>query len=175
MSSSEGAAEPKRIWGTEALSLPGRRRSALAITAASEGWGRTGVDEMVHELDRFWYVAAVFRDPRDLATTAEELRSNSLAAGQLMVLANHRADGADKVLDNSGRGPVWILSHRTVGSTGSDCGRGKVSQGLTALLDAFDGGPPAAAHAPASSRDNGDIGRRSTRNCARTWRMGRWC
>ncbi len=59
---------------------------------------------MADSLKRYWFVAAVFREPHDLVSTITELRDNGFAGNNLLVVANHKTEGARKaVLDSEVR------------------------------------------------------------------------
>jgi len=102
---------------------------------------------MTDDLDRYWYVAAVFREPRDLAATIGELRSSSFAAGQLLVLANHRAEDARRALDGNGETEVQVLPVQADGRI-KISGERELPVGIKAILKAMD--------VPEPARDRGD-------------------
>jgi hypothetical protein len=96
---------------------------------------------MADERNRYWFVAAVFRQPRDLAATIAELRSGSFPVSQLVVVANHKPDDVRKAV--GGRGPehVTVVEARSDGAikVGQDL---NVPAGLHALLEAMEASGP---------------------------------
>ena len=76
-----------------------------------------GFDEMADELKRYWFVAAVFREPNDLVSTIAELRKSGVAGNRVVVVANHRADAARKVIGWLEADPVSVVAAHADGST----------------------------------------------------------
>jgi hypothetical protein len=65
---------------------------------------------MADSRDRYWFVAAVFREPHDLVATIAELRAGAFAASRLLVVANRRAEDARKALTGSVSGGVSVVA-----------------------------------------------------------------
>jgi hypothetical protein len=65
-----------------------------------------GRKEMIDELVRFWFVAAVFHAPQDLAAAVADLRARHLSNCSLLVLANHLLEGAIEQINRAGAVPV---------------------------------------------------------------------
>jgi hypothetical protein len=53
---------------------------------------------MAGELERYWFVAAVFRAPQDLAATVAELGAAALAGDRVLVVSRGLREDADKAL-----------------------------------------------------------------------------
>lgn len=60
-----------------------------------------GLEPMAADIGRYWFVAAVFRDPKDLAETIAQMRAGGLT-GRVCVLANHAAEAARSAVAGSG-------------------------------------------------------------------------
>jgi hypothetical protein len=111
-----------------------------SVVGRAAGTGRRGrgPDEMTDELKRYWFVAAVIRQPRDLFATVAELGSGQLARRPLVVVANHEADNARKAVDSVDTDPVCVVP---VDSDGAmvDAVDPALPLELRALLEAMDG------------------------------------
>jgi hypothetical protein len=121
-------------------SLPERRLKALGVLARATLEGR---DEMADGLKRYWFVAAVYREPHDLVSTLAELRGNGFRGDRLLVVANHRTEDARKALDGSQAGSVPVIAVRADGATKAGAPV-KLPTELRALMEAMDGGDPVA-------------------------------
>lgn len=86
-------------------------------------------------LQRYWFVAAVFREPHDLAGASEDLCANNFASSQQLVIANHKAEEARKTLDGNGLRSVRVLP---VGPERALLDESANVPGLRALLNAMD-------------------------------------
>jgi hypothetical protein len=64
---------------------------------------------MAHDLKRYWFVAAVFREPGDLVSTVAQLRASNFRGDRVLVLANHRTAEARKILQACAAGPVPVI------------------------------------------------------------------
>jgi len=71
---------------------------------------------MADELERYWFVAAVFRGPRDLAATIAELRSADVSSDRLLVITSRARQEVRKALDGHGPGHVRIVAIRPDGT-----------------------------------------------------------
>jgi hypothetical protein len=92
---------------------------------------------MADERDRYWFVAGVFREPRDLVATIAALRASAFAASRLLVVANHRAGDAEKDLVRSDFGQVPVVAvHADGGLESGDAVALPVD--LRVLLEAMD-------------------------------------
>jgi hypothetical protein len=92
---------------------------------------------MADERDLYWFVAAVFREPRDLVATIGALRAGAFAASRLLVVANHTAGDARKALAGSDCGRVSVVAVHADGAL--DPGdAAALPVGLRALLEAID-------------------------------------
>lgn len=107
---------------------------------------------MADERNRYWFVAAVFRQPEDLAATIAELGSGNFAARQLLVVANHKADDARNAVGRGGSEHVTVIAARADGAIKAGDGL-DVPPGLHALLEAME------ASDPGEERGNGSPGR----------------
>jgi hypothetical protein len=105
---------------------------------------------MSDQLASYWYVAAVFREPGDLATAVAGLREHNVSADRLLVIANHTADEAGKALKHAG--PVPIVSVDPGGAKLRETGTKELPRELNALLDAMYDSDP---------RETGDDGGRA--------------
>lgn len=103
-----------------------------------QGW-KGVANDMAADLHTYWFAAAVFRDPRDLAATVRELRAGNLAERQFLVLANHQITDTRHVLDREGRTDVTVVPVSESGGV-DVAGVGALPAGLTALLQALDAG-----------------------------------
>ncbi len=87
---------------------PGEDGSALWRKAADAcrtgAW--KGPNEMIDELVRFWFVAAVFHAPQDLAAAVAELRARELTNCSLLVLANKLLEGVGEQINRACAVPV---------------------------------------------------------------------
>jgi hypothetical protein len=124
---------------TQLISPQGREREGMAIARMRRDGGK-GRDEMA-DLDRYWFVAAVFREVRDLVATIHQLRSEKFAAGKLMVLANHQAEAARRALAGSGDEKVRVLPVHAGGRIKIVEGE-EIPAGLNAIIKAMDMPPP---------------------------------
>jgi hypothetical protein len=95
-----------------------------------------GHDEMADDLKRYWYVAAVFREPRDLASTIGQLRDNGFHSNRLLLVANHGAEAARKALDGSQAAPVSVVVVHADGAIKGDASV-ELPDGLGTLLEAM--------------------------------------
>lgn len=120
-----GRPEPLNIAGV------GKQRRALGLERA-----RKGQAEMADDFKRFRFVAGVFREPEDLDVTVAGLRSERFVAGQLLVVANHRAADVRKLLDAHGRGDVLVLPAQVDGSV-KLVSKSEFPPGITAILRAM--------------------------------------
>jgi hypothetical protein len=100
------------------------------------GYGKEP-DEMADAPDRYWYVAAVFREPHHLVATISELRASALVSTPLLVVANHRAEDTRKVLAASEPGRVTVVAADAGGALASGP-TAALPVGLRALLAAMD-------------------------------------
>jgi hypothetical protein len=98
-----------------------------------------GIDEMADELKRYWFVAAVFREPHELAPTIAELRASGIAGNRLLIVANHKAGDLRKVVDGSGDGPVPVVAAGADGVMKAEPAV-KLSSELRTLLEVMSGG-----------------------------------
>jgi hypothetical protein len=89
---------------------------------------------MAGELKRYWFVAAVFREPRDLVSTIAELRANAFSWARLLVVANHKNGDTRKVLDGAEGGQVAVVS---VSADGSSWTAPKLPVELRTLVEAM--------------------------------------
>jgi hypothetical protein len=135
-----GEAAAARESITEFISPQDREREGMAISKMRrDGRGR---DEMA-DLDRYWFVAAVFRAVRDLVATVHQLRAERFAAGQLIVLANDQAEAAGRALAGGGDEKVRVFPVQAGGGIKVIEGE-EVPAGLNAIIKAMDM-PPAAS------------------------------
>jgi hypothetical protein len=109
------------------------RRGGTAGHAARIVGGRKGPDEMIEELARYWFVAAVFHAPQDLAAAVADLRARDLSNCSLLVLANRMLDGARELINRSGSVPVLAVTGKEIGAETQ-----ALPRELRALLDAMD-------------------------------------
>jgi hypothetical protein len=100
---------------------------------------------MADERDRYWFVAAVFREPCDLVATIAALRDSSFAAIRLLIVASCRADDARKALSGSDYGPVSVVTAHPDGSPESGAAPA-LPVDLCALLEAMDENGKGCAH-----------------------------
>lgn len=115
-----------------------RRRPSMNSTLAPHIVGHAkGPDEMSDERDRYWFVAGVFREPRDLVATIAALRTGAFAASCLLIVANHRAGDARKALSGSGSGRVSVVAVHADGALESGDAVA-LPVDLRALLEAMD-------------------------------------
>lgn len=70
---------------------------------------------MADDLKRYWFIAAVFREPHDLVSTVRELRDNDFGS-EVLVLANHGTGDVRKALDRAGSGQVPVVDAHSGGS-----------------------------------------------------------
>jgi len=91
---------------------------------------------MADELRQYCFVAAVFRESGDLASTIAELRSNGIAGNRLLVVANHRAEDARKATAGSEIGPAPVIAVHGDGAIKLDASI-KLSPELHTLLQAM--------------------------------------
>ena len=114
---------------------PGEDGSALWRKAAdarrSGGW--KGRNEMIDELVRYWFVAAVFHAPQDLAAAVADLRARQWSNCSLLVLANHVFEGAIEQINRAGAVPVLTAA---AGERGHETEA--LSRELRALVEAMD-------------------------------------
>ncbi|HEX9881366.1 MAG TPA: hypothetical protein VGA65_02555 [Hyphomicrobium sp.] len=94
---------------------------------------------MADELKRYWFVAAVFREPHDLASTIGALRDNGFAGNRLLIIANHRAEDTRKAAGGSevDRVPVVAVDEDGAIKAGAS---DALPTGLCTLLDAMSEG-----------------------------------
>jgi hypothetical protein len=128
----------------------------MTIVAPKTGKDGRGAHGMADERNRYWFVAAVFRQPGDLAATIAELRSGNFAARQLLVVANHKADDPRKAVGGRGSEHVTVVTARSDGAIEIGAGL-NVLPGLRALLEAM------GASGPAPERRDGPGGREGER------------
>jgi hypothetical protein len=95
-----------------------------------------GIDEMADELKRYWFIAAVFRETRDLVSTVAELRGNGFAGERLLIVANDRAEDARKAVDGTGVDAVPVAAVYADGAIASS----KLPVELRTLLEAMGNG-----------------------------------
>jgi hypothetical protein len=98
-------------------------------------------DKMAAELKRYWFVAAVFREPRDLVATIAELRVNAFSRARLLVVANHKSGDTRKALDGAEEGQVAVVS---VSADGSSWTAPKLPVELGTLVEAMHAGKRAS-------------------------------
>lgn len=90
---------------------------------------------MADALKRYWFVAAVFREPHDLVLTIADMRNNGFAAERLLVVANHRSEDTREALLGSQGAPVQVIPMHH-GAAKADLSS-KAPEGLRAILDAL--------------------------------------
>jgi len=137
-------AGPKRL--DAAFRRTGPDTAMIAAPTASERNSKgLGLDRMADGIGRYWFVAAVFRDPQDLAEAIRQMRAGGLS-GRFCVLANRGAAKAHQALeaaaDDAGVGVITLD-----GSSGMS--NGKIATepaGMRVLLESMDGrGDPDAS------------------------------
>jgi hypothetical protein len=123
---------------------PGEDGSALRREAAdARGLGSwKGLNEMIEELVRFWFVAAVFHAPQDLAAAVAELRARELSNCSLLVLANQLLDSVGEQINRAGAVPV-LAAHGSARGRETDA----LPRELRALVKAMDASGPEAPQA----------------------------
>lgn len=117
----------------------GRVRSMQLLSLRDHRCAGLGIDEMADELKRYWFVAAVFREPHDLVSTIAQLRANGIAGKRLLIVANHRAEDARKAVGGSDVGPVPVVAARADGDMTAEPSL-TLSAELRALLEVMSGG-----------------------------------
>lgn len=125
---------------------PGCREHGIGVVGPRSFADRKGLDVMSDQLASYWYVAAVFREPGDLATAVADLRGHKVSAGRLLVIANHTADEVGNALKQAG--PVPIVSVDPGGAKLREAGIKELPHELHALLNAmYDSDPREAGDA----------------------------
>lgn len=122
------------------------------------GLGRKD-DEMADGLERYWFVAAVFREPHDLAATVAELGAAALPGDRVLVVSRLPHDEALKAIAPRGQAALRVVTMQ--GDGGWHDGDARVSAPrveLRSILEAMQENgcaPQAAAGAssPAVVRD----------------------
>ncbi|HEY7669207.1 MAG TPA: hypothetical protein VH852_01085 [Hyphomicrobium sp.] len=92
---------------------------------------------MADGLKRYWFVAAVFREPHDLVSTIAELRDNGFGGNRLLILANHGAEDARIVVGGSQVGPVPVVAIHANGNDPKVDASLKLPVALRTLLEAM--------------------------------------
>jgi hypothetical protein len=106
-----------------------------------------GSGVMADALKRYWFVAAVFREPLELVATIAELRANGFVGNRLLIVANHGAEKTRKVVLGADVGAVPVVAMHTDGSGNVGASFG-LPMGLRMLLDAIEASPSGRAAAP---------------------------
>jgi hypothetical protein len=132
------------------------RCGALGIVELQALEHPKGRDVMAEALQRFWFAAAVFREPHDLVSTIAALRDKGFAGNRLLVIANHRAADMRKTVLNADVGSVPVVAMPTDGAGGA-AAPAELPAGLRTLLAAIDAVDGAAQHGAAAA----DRGRQS--------------
>lgn len=121
------------------------------------GMGRKD-DEMADGLERYWFVAAVFREPHDLAATVAELGAAALPGDRVLVVSRLPHDEALKAIDQTGEAALRVVTMQGNGGwhDGEGCMPPRVE--LRTILEAMqenERAPQAAAgtSSPAVVRD----------------------
>jgi hypothetical protein len=78
---------------------------------------------MADELERYWFVAAVYREPQDLAATIRELGKAELAGDRLLVVSMRAEEDVRKSLDDSDAGGVHVVTMQASGAWRDGDGR----------------------------------------------------
>lgn len=107
-----------------------------ALTAERNSMG-LGLDQMADGIGRYWFVAAVFRDPKDLAEAVGQMRAGGLL-GRICVVANHAGEKARQALADGEDAEVGVV---TVDGNGA-MSNGEIAAepaGMRELLEAMDG------------------------------------
>jgi len=89
-------------------------RHTLAIGLEAGGDGKSS-NEMTDDVKRYWFVAAVFRGPLDLAATIGDLHASNFATDEMLVLANHRAGDVRKAIHGPNGGFMDVFVPRADG------------------------------------------------------------
>jgi len=127
-----------------------RSRHKLNIELEAGGDGKSSY-EMTDDVNRYWFVVAVFRNPLDLAATIGDLHASNFASGELLVLANHRADDVRNAIHGRNGGFIDVFVPRPDGNFESKESQG-LPQSLSILLRAMEQGA-ASARSPSGSED----------------------
>lgn len=96
-----------------------------------------GLNHMADGIGRYWFVAAVFRDPMDLAETIGQMRADGLA-GRICVVANHTVDAARQAVGRDGVEHVGVLAIDSDGAMDQREVAGEPT-GMRVLLECMDG------------------------------------
>jgi len=126
-----------------------RKASALGILELQALQDSKGLGVMADALKRYWFVAAVFREPHDLVTTIAELRDNGFAGNRLLIVANHRAADMHKAVLGADVGAVPVISMHA-DAAGDGAASVELPEGLRMLLDAVAASGPGAQEAAAA-------------------------
>lgn len=108
-----------------------------ALNAAERNSMGLGLDRMADGIGRYWFVAAVFRDPQDLVEAIGQMRAGGMS-GRFCVLANHAGQQARKSLKDGDASGVGVV---TLDGNG-DMSNGEIAgepAGMRELLESMDG------------------------------------
>lgn len=95
---------------------------------------------MADELERYWFVAAVYRMPQDLAATIRELGEAQFAGDRLLVVSRRAKEDVSKALDGPEKSGIHIVTMQADGVWQDGDGRlSPPRTGLRSILDAMEG------------------------------------
>jgi hypothetical protein len=120
---------------------------------AAMGLGRKD-DEMSDGQERYWFVAAVFRKPRDLAATVAELGAAALPGDRLLVVSRFPHDEALQAIDQTGKAALRLVTMQ--GDGGWHDGDGRMSpprvelRSILAAMQGNESAPQAVAGTPST-------------------------